>query len=176
MSFVDTYRQRVRGHTTRESMETLAYMGDYFQDGVNWTQDMYQRGNARCLVGAADHLRESSLDNAKYWLMRAIAEVAPGIATIEQFNDTRSTYEEVAAVIARARQLAAAEQRQLQAARTAPVRALPAPAPVLHGEILPPVRPALPAYAPVIEARPPVRQAPAPVSTRRLSLADWILE
>jgi hypothetical protein len=170
MSFVDTYKQRVRGHTARESIDTLDHIGDYFQDGTNWTQDMYQRGNARCLVGAADHVRVSSLDNAKYWLLRAIAEIAPEVRTIEQFNDTRSTFDEVAAVIARARQLAAAEQRQLQAQRTAPVRALPAP--VLEGEILPPVREALP-LVPVVEARPVVQRAPAPVSAPRPSLAGW---
>jgi hypothetical protein len=174
MSIADTYRQRLRNHTTRESMDTLAYMRDFFGNGANWTQGVYHGPDGRkCIVGAADHVRVSSLDNAKYWLLRAIAETAPGITSIEQFNDTRSDYAEVARVIARAEQLATAA-RLPAPSPVMPVRALPAPLPVLEGEILPPVQPALPVPMPVYELRPAAMRTPAPLPAGRRSLADWI--
>lgn len=163
MGFIQNFRQRRLELTGDESAATLAHMQDYFQDGANWTQGMYANASgARCLVGAADHVRVSSLDDAKYWLRQAIAEVAPGVARIEEFNDTRRTYAEVAAVIERARQLAA------QSA----ARALPAPV----VEILPPPQPA-PARS---------RAVPVPVTRTvvryreprmpRPSLLNWIMD
>jgi hypothetical protein len=157
MGFFDSYRRRRAANTGPESIGTLEYMEDFFQNGANWTQHAYQRADGtRCLVGAANHVRSSSVDYAKFWLRQAIAERAPGIRTIEQFNDTRRSYAEIAAVIARAKQLAAAAQRP----------ALPAPV----MEILPPERPALPArdLAPVV---PDPRQVRV---RRRRSLADWV--
>jgi len=157
MGFFENYRQRRLELTGRESAETLGLMQDYFQDGANWTQQMYENANgARCLVGAANHVRVSSVDDAKHWLRLAIAEVAPGVACIEDFNDTRRTYDEVAAVIERARQLAAQSF----------ARALPPPAPVV--EILPPQWQA----QPVVVYNPPPRVR----VRRRSSLADWIME
>ena len=74
------YRRRRLELTGRESAETLEHMQGYFQDGANWTQGMYENASgARCLVGAANHVRVSSIDDAKHWLRLAIAEVAPGI-------------------------------------------------------------------------------------------------
>ena len=157
MGFFANYQKRRLELTGRESAATLEHMQVYFQDGANWTQGMYENtSGARCLVGAANHVRVSSIDDAKQWLRQAIAEVAPGMARIEDFNDTRGTYAEVAAVIERARQLAAQSV----------VRALPAPAaPVV--EILPPQRQALPPAASV--ALPRARR-------RRPSLASWIMD
>jgi hypothetical protein len=81
-------------------------------------------------------VRAAPIDDARYWLKRAIAERYPGwlpfgeIGVIESFNDSHS-FAEVAAVIERAKQLA-----------SAPARQLPPPAPV--AQILPPAaRPAL---------------------------------
>ena len=158
MGFFNNYRRRQLATSGPESVATLAHMEGYFRNGENWTQGMYENANgARCLVGAANHVSVSSIDAAKHWLRQAIAEVAPEVRRIEDFNDTRRTYDEVAAVIARAKQLALAAQ--------APV-ALPAPAPVV--EILPPAQPA---PAPVFVNRTPPRPARA-----RRSLADWIMD
>ena len=156
MGYFANYRQRRLELTGGESAATLEYMQSYFQDATNWTQGMYENANgARCLVAAANHVRVSPIDDAKQYLRLAIAEVAPGVARIEDFNDTH-TYEEVAAVIERAKQLAVAAQR----------RALPAPV----AEILPPQRQA-PPPAPLVLFNPrPVRVR------RRRSLAEWIME
>jgi hypothetical protein len=151
MGFFNNYRQRRAELTGPESVATLEHMQAYFQDGANWTQHMYENANgARCLVAAANHVRVSSIDDAKNWLRLAIAEIDPGIARIEDFND-RSTFAEVAAVIERARQLAA--------------QSVTLPAPVV--EILPPVRQA---PTPVVVSLPRVR------ARRRSSLADWFMD
>jgi hypothetical protein len=157
MGYFANYAKRRLELTGDESAATLEHMQVYFQDGTNWTQGMYDNASgARCLVGAANHVRVSPIDDAKHWLRLAIAEVAPGAARIEDFNDTRRTYAEVAAVIERARQLAAQSV----------ARALPAPtAPVV--EILPPERHALPATAEFA--------SPRPARVRR-SLASWIMD
>src|SRR5690349_2737080 len=81
MGFCENFRKRRLELTGPESVETLEHMQEHFQDGANWTQGMYENANgARCLVGAANHVRVSSLDNAKHWLRLAIAEVMPGAA------------------------------------------------------------------------------------------------
>jgi hypothetical protein len=155
MGYFANYSKRRRELTGRESAETLEHMQVYFQDGTNWTQGMYENASgARCLVGAANHVRVSPIDDAKHFLRMAIAEIAPGVARIEDFNDTRRTYAEVAVVIERAKQLAAQSV----------VRALPAPV----VEILPPERQALP--APVVASPRPGRVRP------RRSLAGWIMD
>jgi hypothetical protein len=168
--FCANFRRRRLELTGPESIVTLENMQGYFQDGANWTQGMYENANgARCLVGAADHVRVSSIDDAKKWLRLAIAEISPGVTRIEEFNDGCRTYAEVGAVIERARQLAA------QSA----ARALPPPAPAVpvlaapaqtEPEILPPERQALPQPAPVIR-----RSRPARVR-RRPNLATWIMD
>ena len=155
MGYFANYGKRRLELTGRESGETLGVMQAWLQDGANWTQGMYENASgARCLVGAANHVRVSSIDDAKHYLRLAIAEIAPGVARIEDFNDTRRTYAEVAAVIERAKQLAAQSV----------VRALPAPV----VEILPPERQALP--APVVASPRPARVRP------RRSLASWIMD
>ena len=155
MGYFANYSKRRLELTGSESAATLEHMQVYFQDGANWTQGMYENASgARCLVGAANHVRVSSIDDATQFLRLAIAEIAPGAARIEDFNDTRRTYAEVAAVIERARQLAAQSV----------VRALPAP-PVV--EILPPQRQALPPAASVALPR---------ARSRRASLASWIMD
>jgi hypothetical protein len=128
MSFFDDFRKARARLTGPESIATLDYMQDFLNDGANWTQGVYTAANgSRCLVAAADYARVSKVDDAKYWLRRAIAERAPHLKTIEAFNDSRQSFSEIEAVIRRARELA----RQAQPPRPA----LPAP---VTGEILPP--------------------------------------
>lgn len=153
---VSGYRDGRRELSMPESIETLDLIKEHFDDGRNWTQNMYETPNgAHCIVGAADHVRVSSLDDAKHYLLLAINEVAPGVKRIEEFNDTRRNFSEVAAVIDRARQIAVKgiERAQQAAAQSVALR----PAPVI--EILPP----------------PVRVRS--VRTRsRPDLATWIMD
>jgi hypothetical protein len=157
MGYFENFRQRRLELTGPESVATLEQMQGFLQNGANWSQQMYENANgARCLVGAANHVRVSPVDDAKHWLRLAIAEIEPGISRIEDFNDTRSTFAEVGAVIERAKQLAAQSV----------ARALPPPAPVM--EILPPQRRAAPVvvFDPLPRAR--VRNRP--------SLANWLMD
>jgi hypothetical protein len=172
MGYFANYSKRRLELTGSESAATLEHMQVYFQDGANWTQGMYENASgARCLVGAANHVRVSSIDDAKHWLRLAIAEVMPGAARIEEFNDGCRTYAEVGAVIERARQLAA---KNAALALPPPAPALPAlPAPMkAEPEILPPERQALlpPDTAPVV--RNPRRTR----VRRRPNLASWIMD
>ena len=135
MGFIKNYRQRRVSLTALDTVATLSAMERFFQGGSNWTRWAYHRANgSKCLVGAAQSMRQGPINDARYWLRQAIAERAPvaGMLGIEWFNDTRRSYSEVAEVLARAKQLAA----QHQAPTPAPVRRLPPPAPVM--EILPP--------------------------------------
>jgi hypothetical protein len=145
MGIFSAARKRRVALTSRESVATLTSMQDFFGNGANWTQNVYATPDsaARCLVAAANHVRVSSIDDAKHWLRQAIAEREPAIRTIEEFNDTRRTFDEVAAVIARARELALAAQL--------PVRVLPAPTSV--PQVLPPSMPVVPVLARPVLAR-----------------------
>jgi hypothetical protein len=172
MGYCTNYAKRRFELTGGESVATLEHMQDYFQDGANWTQGMYENTNgARCLVGAANHVRVSSIDDAKHWLRLAIAEVMPGATRIEDFNDGCRTYAEVAAVIERARQLAAQSAAH---ALPPPAPALPAlPTPVkTEPEILPPERQALPPP----DAAPVVLNPRRARVRRRPNLVSWIMD
>jgi hypothetical protein len=164
VGFCDAYRRTRRALSVPESMATLDQMQDYFQDGANWTQGMYENADgARCLVGAANHVRVSSIDDAQQWLRLAIAEVMPGAARIEDFNDGCCTFAEVAAVIERARQLAAQSV----------ARALPSPAPAPAARNFPTTWESSPSPAtqrPVFLSGKPARVR------RRPSLAEWIMD
>jgi hypothetical protein len=163
MGIFDSYRQRRRSLTGPESVATLSYMEEFFQNGANWTQGVYHRTDGtKCLVGATDHVRVSSIDDAKFWVRQAIAERDPSIGSIEQFNDTRGSYTEVAEVIARAKQLAASAPRST--ALTTPTR-------LLTGEILPP--PSSDNRAPAVLNLRSARRMPQRVPERRPSLFDW---
>jgi hypothetical protein len=154
MGFFTNYNRRRLELTGGESAATLQHMQEYFSDGENWTRGAYENATgSRCLVGAANHVRVSSIDDAKHWLRLAIAEVEPGMAHIEDFNDTRHTFAEVAAVIERARQLAAESA----------ARALPPPSPVV--EVLPPS-----------DAVPVVFHPRRRESVRRRSLTNWVMD
>jgi hypothetical protein len=122
MSFRSSYWKTRLALTGRKSAETLTAMEGYFQGGKNWAQGVYHAPDGRkCLVGAADHLRASSVDTAKYWLERAIAEQTGGTITrIESFNDSRRSYREIAAIVSRAQELAAHYAQQSPPSRGRP--------------------------------------------------------
>lgn len=125
MPLFETYRQTRAKLSAPESVDTLSQMQSYFLDGENWAQGVYRgKGDTRCMAGAAEYLRESSIDDAKFWLREAIAERTGGaIATIEEFNDGQQSFDEVAAVIDRAKQLAAANlPARLPAPEVTPAR------------------------------------------------------
>ncbi|OYV38962.1 MAG: hypothetical protein B7Z80_08625 [Rhodospirillales bacterium 20-64-7] len=178
MGIFEAYRNRRKDLSAPESVATLSYMEEYFGNSENWTQGVYRKGDARCLAAAAEYVRVSSIDDAKHWLRQAIAESTGGqVATIEEFNDSRS-FAEVAAVVARARQLATAN--------------LPVPVrPRNAVEIIPPARLASPQPNPWASqslngAGPdewasfePVQHDPVPVldpaRSLRRSLAHWVM-
>jgi hypothetical protein len=153
MSFFANMRAEIAQLTVPESVVTIDMITDFFQDGDMWVRDTYQAPNgARCLAAAASAVKVSHLDSAKFWLMKAINELEPQMTRIEDFNDSRRSYDEVKGVLVRAREMAL-EARMLPAPQ--PVRALPAP---IYGEILPPVRegsnvPAVREVAPVPAVR-----------------------
>jgi len=153
MGFFNSFHKHRARLSVPETVATLSEMETFFQNGANWTQNEYHAANGtKCLVGAADHVRISPVDDAKYWLRQAIAESAPEIKSIERFNDSRRSYGEVAAVIARAKQLAASAL-------------LPVPAPAAPDALPWPKSPE------VVET--PL-YAPARSRTQRRSLMDWL--
>jgi hypothetical protein len=168
MSLIDAYRQRRREISGPESVATLDHMRSFFSDGQNWAQHVYHGGDGgKCLVGAADHVRVSSIDDAKHWLRQAIGEQT-GLTSIEKFNDKAGSFAEIDNILTRAKQLATTTTARLPA----PAQHRPLPAP----EIIPPMRAALPSPtgrpAPmVIEARPQPRAVP--FRALRRSLFDW---
>jgi hypothetical protein len=139
------YRKRLMSLTAPESLAGLDAMESFFRGGANWTQGAYNRSNGtKCLVGAANHVKESALDHAKVFVLQAVRE--RGYLTIEGFNDSRKSFAEIQDVLDRARFLAI-EAHQAAIGSSSPVRGrLPAPAPdqvrgrLLAGEILPPDR------------------------------------
>ena len=142
MGFFDRCRDARATLTGRETVATLDYMEDFFSDGKNWAKGVYSAADgARCLVGAAEHARLTKIDDAKYWLKKAVEERSPNWS-IEQFNDNADDYSEIAAVIRRAKEMAQ-EAARLPAVRQA--AALPAPA---VAKFLPPEPARLPAPRP----------------------------
>jgi hypothetical protein len=122
---------------------TLSAMERYFQGGKRWGRGKLHNplNGTKCLVGAVSSVQASSgnrswvpaaaIAAATYYVERAVRERGGrgmggmGFMVIEAFNDTRPSFHEIAAVIARAKEMA-----------TADARPLPAPPPV--AEILPP--------------------------------------
>jgi hypothetical protein len=169
MSLRDSYQQRRARHTGRESVATLDHMEEFFAGGGNWIPNAYSDADGRrCLVGAANHVRVSSLDDAKVYLRLAIAEHEGRPMAIEAFNDSRSSYGEIAPIIERAKELARAAQLP------PPVfhQALPAPAPL--AEILPPESRTLPAPALRQGSVPAVAPSRGWFRRRRRSLSEFL--
>jgi len=125
MGFREDYRQRRISRTGPESIATLSAMERFFgKRGEHWTQDAYHRGDGtKCLVGAARSMRAAAIEDALYWVRLAIGELHPDwlpFGQIEDFNDSRASYTEIAEVIARAKQLAAAHSQASPAAEIQP--------------------------------------------------------
>lgn len=119
-------------------LQTLSAMEGFFQGGKRWGKGALHNpfnGN-KCLQGAVDSVQASdgntswvpgvAIAAATYYIERAVREQGGrgwggnGVSgIIEAFNDTRPSFIEIAAVIARAKEMAAADARPL-----------PAPAPV----------------------------------------------
>ena len=182
MGICQSYRNRRKDLSAPESVATLDSMEEYLRGGENWAQGVYRQGDARCLVGAAEYARVSSVDDARHWLRQAIAERTGGeLATIEAYNDGAQSFGEIADIVARARQLASEN--------------LPVPVkPRGVVEIIPPARLASPHLEPwpapaqhEIPPEPddwgdfePVRHDPVTVPDRgqplRRRLADWMFD
>jgi hypothetical protein len=131
MSFSTTYWQRRLRLTVPESIATLSAMERFFEgDGKNWSQDAYHHSDGtKCLLGAAKSMGRGTLQDAPYWIWQAIAERHPDwvevSGSIEAFNDSPFVpFGEVAEVLARAKQLAAAA-----APSQAPAAEIPPPPP-----------------------------------------------
>ena len=113
MGWFNDYRQRRLGHTGVDTVNTLSAMEWYFgQGGRNWTRGEYHGADGtKCLVGAAQALKQGAIEDARYWIRQAIAErggLIGAIGSIELFNDTRVSFSDIAEVLARAKQLAMA--------------------------------------------------------------------
>lgn len=128
MSISTGYQKRRREISTVESVDTLDHMNDFFGDGKNWAQHVYDgKDGGKCLVAAAKHVQVSQIDDAKHWLRVAIKE-RTGLNSIEQFNDTRNSFDDIKEIITRAKELAREGASKASA---------------LVVEVLPPVRAAL---------------------------------
>ena len=117
MGWFNDYRQRRLGHTGVDTVNTLSAMEWYFgQGGRNWTRGEYHGADGtKCLVGAAQAMKQGAIEDARYWIRQAIAErggLIGVIGSIELFNDTRVSFREIAEVLARAKELATAHARQ----------------------------------------------------------------
>ena len=126
--FAKGYWGRRRARTAARSIKTLSDMERFFANG-NWTQDVYHRlSGEKCLVGAMVAMRPwLQLDDAEYWLQLSIDErTGCSGMSIEWFNDSRRTYTEIAEVLARAKQLAAAHAQASPVAELLPPPSRPA--------------------------------------------------
>jgi hypothetical protein len=92
-----------------ESLVVLDLLEKLLDGGNNWCQHSYHdgRGN-RCLMGGLRYIRSvrGTGDHAGVYLSKAIVRCGLGTGKIIDFNDSRSSYEEVRAVIVVARELA----------------------------------------------------------------------
>jgi hypothetical protein len=122
------YQQTRARLTAPESHATLDAMERFFQGGANWVQGAYHWRGKACLVGAAQSVHVAPVDSAQHYLRLALAESGhyAGPMGIEAFNDSRASYSEVAALVARAKELAAANSPQRTVGQILPPRSRPA--------------------------------------------------
>jgi hypothetical protein len=92
-----------------ESIVVLDLLEKLLDGGNNWCQHYLHdgRGN-RCLMGGLRYIRSvrGTGDHAGVYLSKAIVRCNIGTGKIIDFNDSRSSYEEIRAVIVLARELA----------------------------------------------------------------------
>jgi hypothetical protein len=106
-------------------LQTLSATERYFRGGNRWGQGMLHNpvnGN-KCLQGAVSSVQAwdgntswvpaDAIAAARYYIERAVRE--QGALMIEEFNDCAPSFHEIAAVIARAKEMAAADARPLPA-------------------------------------------------------------
>ncbi len=110
-------------------LQTLTAMERYFQGGSGWGKGQLHdnRTGRKCLVGAVTSVRATSSGGAswvpseeivvaQHYIEMAVREQRHGepapFGIIQSFNDTRHSYQEIAAVIERAKQLAAIDHAQ----------------------------------------------------------------
>ena len=107
---------RRRTMKARESIVVLDMLERGFDDGENWRRKQLHDGRGgHCLVGMLQHVRavRGAGDHAGIYLSRAMKRFYSERRTIIDFNDSRSDYAEIRAVIVLARELA---QRVVDAA------------------------------------------------------------
>jgi hypothetical protein len=109
-------------------LQTLSAMERFFRrDGKRWARGTLHNpiNGSKCLMGALTSVQASSgntswvpadaIGAAEYYLERAVRERGErgldgtGVMRIVEFNDSRRSFAEIAAVIARAKQLATAD-------------------------------------------------------------------
>ena len=102
-----------------QAIHMLDQLTQFFEDGRRWTKGAFHdhEGN-RCLIGAMTHVRavmQISGDGTGYYLRQA--QPQHRYKKIIDFNDDCQSYDEIRALLDRARALAQAE---LAAARVTP--------------------------------------------------------
>lgn len=134
--------------TIESVVETLSAMERYFRGGERWIKGALSTRHGKCLVGAVTSVRASNgsgswvpgeaIAAALSYIDQAVIEregrggVFRKRMTIEAFNDSRPSFAEVAAVIARAKELARADfRRQLPPPSAVPQVPLQQPRPAL---------------------------------------------
>jgi hypothetical protein len=103
---------------TNEAVQMLDILLEFFSNGAHWTRGRYHDGQGRyCLIGALHYLRRKHhvpSGPAVYFLQAALPRRTCGLV---YFNDHRCrSFEELRAVIRRARALALGEAERERAA------------------------------------------------------------
>jgi hypothetical protein len=115
-------RSPLPDNIARQSALVLEAVEFFFEDGAKWSPRTFtSRDAARCLLGAIRFVRQHiacAPDRAPHYLVRAIHPARPDILrsdpqpVIFRFNDAPGrTYDEVAAVVRKAKELAQADAR-----------------------------------------------------------------
>jgi len=106
---MEARKRACRVAQARETIIILSELEELLNGGVNWIRGEFETPEGYCLVGGLRHLRKQRGrgDNASQYLRRAIAKHADRYYGIMDFNDSRRNYEQVRAVIVRARDMAA---------------------------------------------------------------------
>jgi hypothetical protein len=123
--------------TATDSAKMLKLVEGFFQNGHKWTKGAYHRGDGtKCLVGAVQHLRANKvvpIDDAEFWLRKAIEERRPGSGmAIESYNDSCASYQDIATLLGRAKQLATARAAANLPPPAEPVAVSPKPLALSH--------------------------------------------
>lgn len=104
----EAHKRARRLAQARETIVILSELEELLNGGMNWIRGEFETSEGYCLVGGLRHLRKQrgKGDNASHYLRRAIAKHADRYCGIMDFNDSRRDYQQVRAVIVRARDMA----------------------------------------------------------------------